>query len=859
MKIPKKALIYDEKGKEGNVTILKEISDSSHKTFKISFTYENGQPVEGFFKTLDENYPALLAKISVAVSLFKRMFQGERSAEERLVFDPKGNLLGSVSISLKDFKSFNFYEDYVPVEATAKEQVSPSKKTLIDNNFIEILFGRWFLYDDDAHPHNLSLVGDIDFDMFFYWFVIWMKGPRPVVGVPNTRTNLTERDWENFPVVKDAKSFHWPTYKSPGQATLPTIIPETLKSSILPKRFPAPEEFEKLAGDETAQKQKFAVALKALVTFQPELFKKHLTELFGDLTFDYSSLKNAADYEKYFPLLCTKSTDKMSFVDIIMKMYQLHYDNLYRVVVFYKGCENNNYKVPLLATHDMLHQNLSFYTAIQEWVMVQNQTLYKDSPHLQYDLAKLEQRYHKIWRDSFTLIFKNLWHYAYDVTMEVLKAATCDKTIEIKLTEKQTSDEDLTEALELFDMHELSLETIGPLITVDKDSLICSALSLSVDFTNQLRKAILTYYEKNEDNICRNDNDAFWDELNTLHSLCKKSISRDLGFETTHAEKFKLISTNLWDLMGKVDFTKHIEPTQLVKSLLIPESEPSDITSKFLVSLFDWAKKLPPEDFYLYITNIIDNHYAKTISLRGRAAPVKKYLELVKSEANDNKLAYILCSGTSENGQLNHLLIKHLTPLMLINKHLQLPGIQAAINDKTFDKNIPHYVKAAIHYAKTDPRFIHHYSVRGEELFFKAMYEWIDALPKPELKGLIASALHSYEAGLSWFSTDSRKPQVLKICGSYTAQPSKIIAAIFLAGDSTSTLNDHLFLKIVTQIKEQIIAKKDKNKYNDPGYRLIVQCNSYDEEEHKKFYKDRFKMNPSEHTSSQEESACLSI
>jgi hypothetical protein len=857
MKIPKKALIYDEKGKEGNITVLKEISDSSHKTYKISFTYENGQPVEGYFKKLDEHYPALLAKISVAVSLFKRMFQGERSAEERLVFDPKGNLLGSVSISLKDFKSFNFYEDYVPTENTAKEQVTPSKKTLVDNNVIELLFGRWFLYDDDAHPHNLSLVGDIDFDMFFYWFVIWMKGQRPLVGTPNTRVNLTDRDYENFPIIKDAKSFHWPTYKTPGQVTLPTLIPETLLSSILPKRFPAPEEFEKLAGDETAQKQKFAVALKALVTFQPELFKRHLTELFGDLTFDYTSLKNAAEYEKYFPLLCTKSNDVKSFVDIIMIMYQQHYDNLYRVVVFHPG-KTNNYGVALSATYDTLCQDLTFYTTIQEWVVAQNQTVYAKEPDLQYDLAKLEQRYHKIWRDSFTVIFKELWNNSYKLTMEVLKTASCDNTIEKQLTEKQTSDADLTEALELFDMPELPIKTIKSLIRVDEDSPIRSALFLLVDLTNQLRKAILTYYE--EENLSRNDSLAFCGELTNLYCKHGTTIFMYLAHVTSYAHKFNLISENLKDLMDKVNFPKHLVPIPL-RTMSIPERDPTDITPKFLATLFDWAKKLPSEDFNLYITNIIDNHYVKTLSLRARAAPVKRYLELVKSEANDNKLAYIFCSGTSENGQLNCLLIKHLTPLMLINKHLHLPSIQAAINDKTFDKNIPHYVKAAVHYAKTDPRFIHHYGNNGEELFFKAMYEWIDSLGKSELKGLIESALKSYESELSWLFGESRRKQVQKICGNYTAQPSKIIAAIFLAGDSTSTLNDHLFHKIVTKIKEQIIAKKDKSKYDDPGYRLIVQYNSYDEEEHKKFYKDKFKMNVPTLglTQSKEESTCLSI
>src|SRR6185437_9946651 len=141
------------------------------------------------------------------------------------VFDDNNKLIGTISINVEGFKPFNYTEEVVPIDPRERECVIPSTKTLIENNIIELLLGRWFLDDDDGHPHNLSLAGDIDFDMFWYWFTIHMKKSRPIIGIPKTHVNLTVRDWEDFPNVKDAKPYHWPAYTHPGQETLPNVVP----------------------------------------------------------------------------------------------------------------------------------------------------------------------------------------------------------------------------------------------------------------------------------------------------------------------------------------------------------------------------------------------------------------------------------------------------------------------------------------------------------------------------------------------------------------------------------------------------------------------------------------------------------
>jgi hypothetical protein len=261
MELPRKALRESQLKK---LTAGSAVKDGSHAIVHVTFI-ENGVEKLAFFKLLapKKHYPEMLAKMSVAASLFKRLFQGKNSAEERLVFDNNDKLVGTLSIAIDGFKPFNYASEPIPLDTTSREQVIPSTKTLINKNIMEILLGRWYLDDDDAHPHNLGFAGDdsadIDFDMFWYWFTIWAKEPRPVIGVPKKRVNLTVPDWESLPIVRHSMPYHWVTYEAPGQETLPAVLPGTMQgpilSKILPKAYADPSQFEQLASEPKAQEQ----------------------------------------------------------------------------------------------------------------------------------------------------------------------------------------------------------------------------------------------------------------------------------------------------------------------------------------------------------------------------------------------------------------------------------------------------------------------------------------------------------------------------------------------------------------------------------------------------------------------------
>ncbi|MCE0722032.1 MULTISPECIES: hypothetical protein [Legionella] len=922
MGIPKKAL------RNNKLTYVEKISDSSHETWKVSFE-EDGVVKKAFFKKLEpkNHYPELLAKISVATSSFKRLFQGKRSAEERLVFEeydlelmPDSNktikdntlyikleqkdlleytvktpdgllkkdtiavkdipnfnpelplmeqlntiksnileitskrghtqdkLIGTLSIGIEGFKPLHYASQGIPVNSTLKEQVAPSVKTLVEKDVMETLLGRWFLDDDDSHPHNLGiaeeLTADIDFDMFFYWFTIHMKVPRSVIGVPKEHVTLTVRDYEAFPNVQESMPYHWPSYENPGQVTIPAIVPNVARK-LLPKAYADPVEFARLAQNSLAQEQKLAAALKALLTYQPELQRKRLTELFGDMPLNYTSLEETdpslrAKYEELYPRFCNETTNSKSFVDFMMDLYQEHYDNLYRVVVFYMGCTDNGYGLPLSPTYLDLYKKPSFYRTIQEWAKKENETTYAKEEDLKYNSDELQKRYHQVWRDAFAPIMKELIHSSYRLTNSLLKEATNPPYVQIsELLSKKATDDTLTSAWELFgNLPVLSAEIIEAKISVDKDSNLRGALLSLVAFVNEFREVTKTYYEKKRKDLTEEDNLEFSNKLSLLHQTYNLKIRQALANTTTYAAEFNSIASSLKLIAEQVNFQLHLTTTDelmeeallAVKREVLPFTH-EDVKKQYHDSLFVWAKSLKPEELEHYINEIIDKKYAPVVtslSFRQRAEPVKNYLKSSSKERGDNRLAYILSSGTQQDGALNTLLVQGLTPLML-QKH-PIPSIDLAIRDKSFEKGINDFTRDVVFFAKKDKRFTHPYSDGGIAVLYKTIYDWVDTLTDKSFKSLISSSLSKYESK-TWGSLlgASRRAEVegyLK--GNCNA---KVLAMIFMNGGESSTLNECLFVKIIEAIKREI--SKYPGMLDEPKYQLISLFNL---EEHKTHY-----------------------
>lgn len=858
--LPKKAL------KKSQLTMLTAgaaVNDGSHQIMKAEFN-EDGKRYWGFFKKLavQKDFPDLLAKLSVAAAFFKNIFQGNRSAEERLVFDEDNRLVGIFSIAVEGFQPLNFANEEVPEDEEKKDLVIPSTQKLIDCNIMEILLGRNFLDDDDVHPHNISLKGDIDHDMFWYWLSIYIKSPRPIVGVTKTRVSHTEKDWQRFPNVEDSKPFHWPTYTHPGQETLPNFVPGAsfIARQVLPKIYADPSAFVKLAGNAKAQEQKMAAAMKILLTYQPEMIRKRLKDYFGELTLNYTALEEKdpalpKKFEEKFPRLFNSTTNAQSFIDFIMTIYQAHYDSFYRVVVFYKGCENNGYGMALPATSHALYTKPSYFAEIKEWMRKQNETVYaKDEASHRFDLEELDKRYHQVWRDAFAPGIVELLHNSYRLTNTLLKQVSTETT-NIEVVRTASNDDSVTNVWHIFgSVPEISVEQISKSLKVSKNTPLHDAVILLAQFTSEFYQVSKEYYQKERQDLTVQDNELFCKRLGALlenHNVnIREHITAKLGpllgNTTTYADEFNSIALGLQHHINQVNFRLHLTTrddqmrhvTEASPSLQRPSLSLSsdELKKQFNQELFRWAKNAKSEDLKAYILEVVEEHYESALSLRSRAEPVKKYLNASAAVPGDIRLSYILSTGNDDgSGTLNKNIIKYLTPKMLPTASTKLNPIKTVVAANKFSEHLDAYTRSAVAFAKNE--FIHVCSEKGMELFYKAFYYWVENYDKAKFPKLIDAAVKDYTANLSTITTltsKTRAGDVKSYIDKYSNQ-AKIVGLIFVNGTDTSTLNRSVFSKIVTQIKSQI--KKGTKVYSDPdlvaGFNLI---NQYDETLHDTYY-----------------------
>lgn len=816
MSIPQKALMF------GQLFFDKKpdaFNSGSHDVRKCKFI-EDGQEKVAFYKPVNpqKQYPELLAKISVGASELMRLFQ-DNAAEDRLVFEGD-KIVGTVSLALDGFQPLNCTTDPIPEDPNKKEQVIPSTPILVAKKMLKSLFARWALYDDDAHPGNLGLEGSIDTDMFFYWLTIYIKEPRFGIGVPLQRVTLTVPDWINFPCIKDAKPYHWPTYNAPGENTV-QIIPDDIRAR-LPKTYANPAAFRALAGNPIAQDQKFIAALTMLMTYDRDMLKARLTDYLGDMSLNYSSLPAALrqQYETMFPDLFNADTNKCSFVDFMMALYQEHYDNLYRVVVFFMGAVNNQ-GLALPATNDALYYKPSYYKEVMSWAERQNATTYaKAASEVQYNPQKMRGRYHQIWRDSFAMPVRDILVSALDLTNNVLQETLThrqDLLDKSKIAEPTAPN--VTSVWHLFhSINELPpWDNLRKLITVDPENKLRPALKQLVHFTNELYAAIKEYYKKEERALTEEDNNLFVSKLESIYEKYHNVSSTVLGGDTDYAHKFNPIISQISQIAQKINFAASAHPDSKDKEMSVnaglssqaqlPFTDPS-VVAGFVDNLFTWADGIGSKKWTEMITEILDKHYTPSlvgswVSLCKRTEPVKKALaDSEGKQANSDRLAYILSTGTREDGKLNTALI-----LQLASKVSPMhSSISQALSDGRFEKEIDRFRDAAIDYAKRNNRFRHIVSQPIISLFFDRLFKFVDELDRKTCKSIVKSALNDYNAHSWWKERDAEVKGYLE---DKSLSNAEIVAKIFMGGKVSSSMNDILFHKIVGEIQKKYASKKD--------------------------------------------------
>ena len=873
MQLPRKAL---RDGQLRHTSAGQAVEASGHKVSKAEFTDSDGAIITGFFKPVGPDYTELSAKYSTAVSIAMRFALGDKVAEDRLVFNKQGQIVGTFSIAVDDYKPLLSFKGKVPSDQQEKELVCPSVRTLLKHDVASLLVSSWRYKDDDRHPGNFSLKYAIDPDMSLYNRTSKIKGGRLVDVIRNKdieeATALQFAHITNFPNVPGRT--HWPTYKLPDNYNF-------LKQNASYYEFqqlatnPALETDE---GSTSFQEQMFNAMLKELLAFEPDMWMLAFDDYFGDTPLDYLSLDpyKSEQLSKYQPLLYNTVTDRESFAKHALAVFQQEYDELCRTVVFYPGCEKNEYGVSvvsfnhflrnkpsslkktldwaesqnkLMATHwdryqlylinpeiklylrdrgrpeisftklseanlfianegeawtsyqlsllnpkiklyllEMGRQDISFTSLSEANLFIANEgnawTNYQlkvkerkrqeanekevetfdniiDSPPLngyivpengRYQLDKMRQRYHKIWRDSQLGCLKTIIEQTKALEKRLVKELslqTLDKLDTTTTSEPAVDMSNITEAHQL--IKACSSFESAMQIDCDPQNSLGLGLKLLDAFRVELIEICDKYYELPHVELHYDNNEKFCDDLRKLVKDNETKICNALH-PTPEEKLFSRIAESIEQYACSLYFQRHLrradkplgtEEQHNYPALLRREHTEKELITSCLKALFDWAAAIDREVLIFYIEDVIRHYQQSSWGKRGEEVSV--YLKN-SPEDGANLLARILSIGGCESNSLNTHLISKLIPLMLKDTigqvEVNLLIVQQAFEQNEFKAII--YAKEAQQYATTDPRFEHVCASKSMQIFNDTLYNWVATQTPEKFHELVKSAVGKY-------------------------------------------------------------------------------------------------------------------
>ncbi|WP_019215633.1 hypothetical protein [Legionella tunisiensis] len=546
----------------------------------------------------------------------------------------------------------------------------------------------------------------------------------------------------------------------------------------------------------------------------------------------------------------------------MMAVLQEQYDELYRAVVYYMGCDRNRSGVPVVPFSSFLRNRPSAYHEIKGWAKCQNKKMdhcwrqyqvkkatvsstpeekdekpldaYCIGPEGQYNLEILEQRYHKIWRDAHVLQLNHIILEARILARELANNLSTE-SLPLELGESVIIDElsSLTEAWQL--LGETSSLSESRRIECDSNSSLRQGLYILEQFIEQLNKCAHQYYRLNLTELTVENNQAFCDGLAKIIRDYEKDIYKAFG-RSTWAFKFVKVVEELQRYYGGLHFQRHLRSNDTELStntrhdypaLLKRSHTEEEIVDACLSALFDWANALDKTTLEGHILAIIKECYQpnswNVTANRWRAEEVQLYLK-DSDEDGANRLASILSVGGHETTSLNTLLIIYLIPEMLKDTigqvDVNLMGVQDACERGEFDALV--YTRSATKYARNDGRFTHIYTHKNMAQFNSAVYSWINNMDVTVFQRMVEEALGEYEPyRLNFLSQKKRGPEVRGYLYDQNHLSNRqVLANIFANGKvNENSLNTCLFKKIIKAMQEDFSHYESQF---PPGYDTVM-------------------------------------
>lgn len=871
--------------------VSSELAKSGHAMSMAEFIDTDGLKKIGFFKPVDETYPPLLLFYAVATSCLARYTLGdERAAEDMVVVDNHGEIVGSLSVGIPNYKPLmgtSLLASAMPEDPVERELVYPSVETLLRANVAELLVSAWYLGNDDLHPDNLSLYELIDWDMYFYWITHAMKGDRAIddsiiKASPVDAMKLLASHILNFPRVSGRT--HWPANNYPGNytywkrfASVAAFQELTKNPEIIVEGRPFPVCF---------QEQMFDALLKELLLFDPIVLRRRLEQYLSGFSLNYFALpeEKRAILEREHPNLFKHSYNHKPFVDHILEVFQLNYDNLSRATLFFMGDINiEGQSVP--GFYQYLESRPSALKRIVAFAENQNMKLREkrmsnkseagsstsdsqSQADIEHNIKFIINHYHKIWRDAHTGVLRK--------ALDDLKTLKFQLTKQIKfINESRDHDGDqslFTVALTPIQSSEI-IETLADenLVTEAwqiigepelKESQSLDNLNLSLSLleamTRQIHEISCAYYKLSLSDLTMDTNKEFTQMLyNMVHSYQQTCLPL-LG-TGEFPVKFTSITTELKRFCSNFNLEEHLQSDDKpfpVKALsaskmqIARHLEPETIQAG-LSALFDWVNTLEKNThgniLTAFILSIIDSDYEPKTLLetwtlnRQRANQIRSFLkdERYANQSNSWRLAIILSEGGKGPTSLNTKIITGLIGVMLDDTHgitdnkpaYCLNSLREVYALQAFNSVI--YTEHAVEYVLKDTQFsdvpgnVHYWNNFGERL-----YEWINAAGLVEIKKIMTAGLELYKSknardnsllGRMGLFGKSRKESIEQIISNLT--PDNLCFQISLVlkektGMISSSSDWCLMDTLLTAIKKDIST--DSEKIIDPKYKFLL-------------------------------------
>lgn len=231
-------------------------------TYHDTLPATNNKGFKLFYKKNPPGCPSIMAELeATAWAHYELIAPDYVPAHTRAIYDASGAYVGVSSQAIEGFKS--------TLEDPLKDD--DLKNPEIVKGLAIGLMTSYLFEEDDCHRANMDKFGRrIDFDGSL-WPII---GPYKVVAWKDrwfrigniTRFNISEQDLDNFPDLKDAKPYYWPTTQPNISDTFRENIPAIIPISKNAFREADNAIYKKLAADPTFIYYKFRTLLKYILT-----------------------------------------------------------------------------------------------------------------------------------------------------------------------------------------------------------------------------------------------------------------------------------------------------------------------------------------------------------------------------------------------------------------------------------------------------------------------------------------------------------------------------------------------------------------------------------------------------------------